>query len=270
MDPLTPPTIVRFRRRWYRVLLMTVLMIIPFGAVKTDSPLFGIPPGQWLVLALGMLAVWAVVVWSSWRCPACGRMPGDHWRPQYCEHCGVPLLYARGRSSQGMPRLASQEEWRREESEWYRQVELAWAGRRSVGLIVVAIGVFFFGIIAGIGGETRREGLAGLGFAGLLALFGWLLVRWIRQGFEAAGLPPERVELGVRGMLAVAGMVMIFLGIGGLLYVVSPFDPTPINWELRLEPLTHAKAMAFACGAYILGGMFLVARGLQALRGNRC
>jgi hypothetical protein len=241
-------------------------MVLPFGVVKVEAPLFGISPGQWIVVSLGLLAVWAVVVWSSWRCPACGRRPGGHWRPQYCQHCDAPLLYPRSRAGE-LPHLASREEWQREEAEWYRQGEIAWAARRMVGLIVIVIAVFIFGIILGVGAQPGEKGQgAALGFAGILAVLGWVLARWIRQGFGAAGIPPERVERGMRALLAVVGMVMIFLGLGGLLYIVSPFDPTPVRWELRLEPLARMKAMAAACGSYVLGGLFLVARGVRGER----
>jgi hypothetical protein len=156
------------------------------------------------------------------------------------------------------------------ERRWYRQDELVWAGRSMMVLVLVVIGVFYFGIICGIGGPTVGKGqVAALGFAGILAVLGWFLVRSIRHDLKAAGLSPDRAERGTRYLLAVLGMVMIFLGTGGLLYVMSLFDPTPIRWELRLEPLAHGKALTAACVVYILTGIFLVARGVRASREER-
>lgn len=154
--------------------------------------------------------------------------------------------------------------------QWYRQEEIVWAGRSMLVLVLAVIGVFYFGIICGIGGQTAGKGrVAALGFAGLLAILGWFLVRSIRHDFAAAGFSPDRAERGVRYFLSILGMVMIFLGIGGLLYVESLFGPTPIRWELRLASLAHGKALTAACVAYILAGLFLVVRGVRASREER-
>lgn len=144
---------------------------------------------------------------------------------------------------------------------------MIWVGKYVVALVGAVIGIFIFGIVIGLGGEDRgRE--AGIGVALFLLFIGWVLVRWIRRGLENAGVSPERVERGVRGMLSVAGLIMIFLGFGGLLYAFSPFDPTPIGWELRLAAIPHAKAFAIASGAYLLIGVLLLARGWGAWRGR--
>lgn len=151
--------------------------------------------------------------------------------------------------------------------DWEQQKAMAWVGRYAAALIGVVIGVFIFGIILGVGGQGTGR-WAGLGFAAGLLVLGRVLVRWIRESLEVAGVPPERVERGVGGMLAVVAVMMIFLGIGGLMYVVSPFDPRHTGWELRLAPILHAEALAVAYAAYILAGVLLLARNWPIWRGR--
>lgn len=74
-----------------------------------------------------------------------------------------------------------------------------------------------------------------------LLLLGWVLVRWIRSGFEAAGLSPERAERGMWGMLGAAA---------------------------RTGP--SCRSPGDLLGLYVLVGIFLLAKGLKTLRGNRC
>jgi hypothetical protein len=260
VDVLTPPTVVTFRQRWRRVMLATVLFILPLSLLEAEvSPLADLSFGQHFLLVGGLLAVWCLVFFTSWRCPDCGRLPSQHWRPLYCGHCGAPLLQS------GSGPAVRLETWRTTEDQWYRDQHKMWAGQYCLALIVVVITVFVFGIVYGIGGEAGDGSAsgrkAGLVFAALLALMGPLLIRGMHRQLEAAGVPPDRVERGVAGFVAIAAVVMILCGFGGLLYAIP---------GLALDSLAGVSPLAIGCAAYTLAGVLLLGWSLLRWRSSGC
>lgn len=290
MDPLSSPVVEVFRRRWRRSMLATVLVVVAVAGAKADVPeTYGIPLGQELLGAAALFAVWGLVFWTSWRCPACSRFPGHHWRPRYCDSCGTQLLPVKsahpGGGSQPLPgtdadrvaRTAWQGDMVRRERD-YLQVS---GVKYGMLLMVLAVCIFMFGIAFGVGGDANPHGDLGRRFGpdasrwagmalGLLGTFFFpRVVRACRRAFEDSGMPPEGVDRIVSGMLFLAGAVMVFCGVGGLLYAFTPFESTPLGWELRLAPLDHARELAVASALYAGLGVLLLGRHLPRLRGRR-
>lgn len=165
------------------------------------------------------------------------------------------------------------EPWTESQARRYRLLE---AGQISEFAILIVIGTFLFIILFGIGGIgsspnsplARRFGLDAPRWASMClgagcCLLGLQSLRWSRRRFLAAGLRPDEVRVRIAGIWFVLGLVMIFLGGVGLLYVVSSIELTRAGPDIELEPVDHAGPLAIAFAIYVLAGVILAVRNLR-------
>lgn len=267
---MTPETVIEFRRRWLRVLIGLALPVIPFLiGPSLDVQIDGseMPEEGWHLIALAGLAVWFVLFFLNWRCPACGEAPLLHWRPAYCDHCGVPLLIVPSRDREN-PHPMTREEWRAEQRNRIRQYDVVEAGKWGQGVLLVVWAPFFFGIVMGIGGcginpdsELALEQgpdaprWAAIGLAVLFSLLGLLMLRHCRRRFEDFGFSPEEVRQRIAGMWVIAGVLILLTGMIALAVALFPIYLPELARDLNLDPIENARPLAFAFALYTLAGV---------------
>ena len=81
----------RRRRRHFIALILMLLLVCLLAAAREDVfASFGWHLGHSVVvLGVGVGAAWFSL--CDWRCPACGKMLGTSFNPNFCSKCGTPL-----------------------------------------------------------------------------------------------------------------------------------------------------------------------------------
>lgn len=271
-------TVAEFRRRWVRQIVAVVLAFAPFGfAGKIPSDgvwSFGLPQFVWVLMGLITIPALFWFTKRNWRCPACGEAPGRHWRPLYCDHCGVPLLERRVK---GGTALVTREEWLQQIEQRTRWGERLEAGEKAeLGVVLILITTVVFGILAEAGGAyswAMAEGRMGLGelwgcrLVGVaLFLLGVGMLWRTHHRFQALGMTPAEIRKAEWAWAVGLGLGMMVVGGMGLVWLVDGLNVGP-DRQIQLSAQPGAFPMAVAFLVYGLAGvvLFLVGAVLHLL-----
>ncbi|MCU0453598.1 MAG: hypothetical protein MUE68_08045 [Bacteroidetes bacterium] len=176
----------RFRRLFaarlaFLAIALTANLLLLAGQLPMDLS---------LILFASATTLYALTTASAWRCPSCGKYPGNAVMPDFCESCGG-ALFGHDRQAAAAP-----------------TENVAHPERRVVGLLTMR---FLYGAalvaLFGLGGPMI-EGSPALYFGATLAFIGlgaWAEWRWWRcphcGGYLKRTLWPGRTCLKCGGRL---------------------------------------------------------------------